>query len=232
MKNKFDNFDDFASRYRDIHTENIKITGANSEYYAEYKVKEISNFLNLNNKTILDFGCGDGACYPFFKSYFPECNYVGVDISEESVFKAKQIYPEGNFVVFDGFKIPFDNGSLDFIFSACVFHHIDWTEHVTIFKEMKSKLNLNGTLCIFEHNPWNPITVSIVNKCIFDVDARLINFLQLRNHLRKAGFKSIKTYFTLFFPRSKIFGVLLKIEVFLRKLPFGGQYFILSKKEN
>ena len=37
-------FDQFASDYRQIHTENInKVSGADSEYFSEYKIKEIKD---------------------------------------------------------------------------------------------------------------------------------------------------------------------------------------------
>jgi hypothetical protein len=47
-------FNNFAKDYRQIHTENVQgISGADSYYFAEYKVKELSRF--EKNKT---FGLG------------------------------------------------------------------------------------------------------------------------------------------------------------------------------
>ena len=46
MKDKraFDNFDQFAESYREIHDVSIKYTGTNSEYFSEYKILELLKF--------------------------------------------------------------------------------------------------------------------------------------------------------------------------------------------
>ena len=62
-------FDKFAEDYREIHTENVlKVSGADSDYFTEYKIAEISKFIN-NGKVWLDFGCGDGNSARFILKY-------------------------------------------------------------------------------------------------------------------------------------------------------------------
>lgn len=71
-------FDKFAEDYREIHTENVlKVSGADSDYFTEYKIAEISKFIN-NGKVWLDFGCGDGNSARFILKYFPQSQYYGV----------------------------------------------------------------------------------------------------------------------------------------------------------
>ena len=53
----FDGFDDFAEDYRNIHTENIKISGADSFYFAEMKVKILQKWENDTALNVLDIGC-------------------------------------------------------------------------------------------------------------------------------------------------------------------------------
>lgn len=83
-------FDKFAEDYREIHTENVlKVSGADSDYFTEYKIAEISKFIN-NGKVWLDFGCGDGNSARFILKYFPQSQYYGVDVSSESIEVAKK----------------------------------------------------------------------------------------------------------------------------------------------
>jgi hypothetical protein len=89
-------------------------------------------------------------------------------------------------------------------------------------------LSKDGYFFIFEHNPFNPLTLKIVNDCPFDKDACLVSAVASSRLLRKAGFVS-KFRFIIFFPnfiRNKEL-----LEKFLWWLPLGGQYYTVSKKE-
>jgi SAM-dependent methyltransferase len=227
---KFDNFDPFANNYRDIHNENIKSTGADSDYFAEYKMLELQKHINVDQFVFLDFGCGDGQIYVFFKKYFPNATYIGLDISKESIERASLKFPEANFKVYDGYNIANEINKVDVAFISCVLHHINHDLHYEVLKGIYNLLNKNGILVVFEHNPFNPVTVKIVNECIFDEDAVLLKHNYLKNQLKKVGFTSINIFFTLFFPRHKIFRFLLPLEKFLSSLPLGGQYYSVSKK--
>lgn len=227
---KFDNFDPFANNYRDIHNENIKSTGADSDYFAEYKMLELQKHVKDYQFIFLDFGCGDGQIYVFFKKYFPNATYIGLDISKESIEQASLKFPEANFKVYDGSDIANEINKVDVAFISCVLHHINHDLHHEILKGIYNVLNENGKLVIFEHNPFNPVTVKIVNECVFDEDAVLLKHYYLKKLLEKVGFNSTNIFFTLFFPRHKIFRFLLPLEKFLSSLPLGGQYYSVSKK--
>ena len=56
----FDDFDAYAKEYRGIHTENIKISGADSFYFAEMKVKLLQQLEGNVSLKALDVGCGEG----------------------------------------------------------------------------------------------------------------------------------------------------------------------------
>ena len=225
-------FDRCSDNYRQIHTENIgKISGADSDYFSEYKIKEICDRFRETPSTWLDLGCGDGLCAKFIGQYFPQTKYFGIDISSNSIDKAKSRGIQGaEFVLYDGSHIPFEDNTFDIVFMACVMHHIMPSQRDTILSEIKRVLKENGKLVIFEHNTYNPVTRKIVNDCIFDNDAILVNQKALRKKLSDLGFKNIKRRYTIFFPRKKGFGWLLPMEKHLSWCMFGGQYYCVAEK--
>lgn len=227
---EFDNFDRHVSDYRNVHNKNIQITGQTSEYFAEFKILELKSKYNLNSKKILDFGCGDGISYKFFKKHFPNCEYYGIDISILSVNKSREMYPEANFQVFDGFNIPFEDDYFDFVFSSCVFHHIEHKHHSFLFDAIYSKLKSTGLFIIFEHNTWNPLTLYAVNHCEFDEDAVLLPFYYTTKLFENSKFKTKILSFVLFFPRLNVLSLLLKLEKYFSWCPFGAQYYLILSK--
>lgn len=142
-------FDEFAEDYRKIHTENVSaISGADSDYFSKYKFEEIARRIGDNTKRIkiLDFGCGDGTGFTYAKMFFPNCEYVGIDVSEKSIEIARKnnFQDRANFIAYDGRRIPFENETFDLVFAACVFHHIEKAAHVCCLKEICRVLNRGG----------------------------------------------------------------------------------------
>jgi len=227
---KFDDFDHFANNYRKIHNNNIKLSGEESNYFSEHKIKTIKLVEKNDELNFLDFGCGDGNSAIHFTNYFPNSKYSGIDISSESIQIAKlKSSIKLNFQSFDGINIPFEDNSFDVIFTACVFHHIDFKLHQNLFKEIYRVLKPGGKFYIFEHNPWNPVTRHLVNTCPFDEDAILLSPNYTKKTLNKIFKKSI-TNFILFFPRHKLFSPFIKLEGLLTKIPLGGQYYTIAQK--
>lgn len=60
----------------------------------EIRFLVLSEIGDLNNKSILDVGCGFGDFYTFLKTNGINVNYTGFDISEEVTKLAKEKYPE------------------------------------------------------------------------------------------------------------------------------------------
>lgn len=228
---KFDSFDEYAKDYREIHNQNISITGVESEYFAEHKVQEIKKLEKNQKLNILDFGCGDGISSTFFLKYFSKSNYIGVDVSLDSISQAQtKISNKAKFIHFNGVKLPFNDDEFDVVFVACVFHHIDFSLHKQIFVEILRVLKKGGRLYVFEHNPYNPITRRIVNTCPFDKDAVLLKPAYLNDLLYKTGFEKVKIKYILFFPRHSVFFLFHLVERLFQKIPFGGQYYSVSIK--
>lgn len=231
-KNSFDNFDEFAHDYRDIHSENIKISGADSLYFSEFKVKWIHSYFKKQPiRRILDLGAGDGTCLAYFNQYFPEASLSGIDVSVLSIEEAaaKRI-PNTEVKVYNGETIPYADHEFDCILIATVLHHISFDLHPGILKEAYRVLKPGGKLFIIEHNPYNPVTRHIVNTCPFDKDAVLLKPSYTKGALKKAGFGSVKNYFILFLPRGGVFRILHFMEKYLSLLPAGAQYVSVGRK--
>ena len=227
---KFDEFDHFAIEYKEILNNDLKISGEDRDYFSEHKIQTIKKLEKVDSINFLDFGCGDGNSANYFKNYFPDSSYFGIDISGESINVAKSIATNKiNFQTFDGNNIPFEDNTFDVVFTACVFHHIDFKLHENLFKEIYRVLKPGGKFYIFEHNPWNPVTRHIVNTCPFDEDAVLLTPSYTKKTLNKI-FKNSITNYILFFPRHKLFTPFINLEGLLTKIPLGGQYYTIAQK--
>ena len=240
LKLNISEFDKFADEYYQSHLDSMKLTGEDPEYFAKYKIEAIQRYLEkehqsnphlvLSNLKILDFGSGVGNSTPHFLRQFPDCELSSVDVSQKSLDVALKRFPNHHRnYLFDGKKLPFSDGSFDVVFTSCVFHHIPPSAHQSLYLEINRVLkNNNSYFFNFEHNPFNPLTRHVVNSCAFDKDAILISPGKLRNDLKQAGFKQVKTFFRVFFPN--IISRFRFLEKHLEWLPLGGQYFTVGKK--
>jgi SAM-dependent methyltransferase len=229
---KASEFDKFADEYLAAHTENLAITGEDPEYFARYKIEEISRLYRSkrlpNPRRILDFGCGIGNSVVHLKAAFPQAQVVGLDVSARSLDIARGRFPNAaTYEIYDGAEIKLPQQSYDLIFSSCVFHHIDAAEHLSIFRQLRRLLAANGAMIIFEHNPLNPVSRYIVATCPFDENAVLIPGRDFARTQRKAGFGSVEVAYTGFFPGG--LRGLRPLEPFLRGVPLGAQYYTFAR---
>jgi ubiquinone/menaquinone biosynthesis C-methylase UbiE len=229
----FDDFDAYAKDYRSIHTENVRLSGADSFYFAEMKVKLLLQFETNVPLHILDIGCGDGTSEMYMNKYFSSWQLDAIDISSQSIDEAKsKNILNCHFQMYDGKEIPYADKSFDVIFIAGVLHHINFHLHNNLIKEVNRVLKQDGRLYLFEQNPLNPVTKHLVKTCVFDKDAKLLKNTYTEKLLRENNFDINKKQFIIFFPRKGILSKLIFLEKYLQWLPLGGQYFIVAKKTN
>jgi SAM-dependent methyltransferase len=225
-------FDKFAEEYLATHKNNLAVTGEHPDYFACYKIVEVARrlrALGVTPRRVLDFGCGIGSSAPHLREAFPAAQIVGVDVSEKSLAVARARFPfTAEFIAYDPEGVPqtLDQG-YDLVFSACVFHHIDKSEHVGILANLRQQLTPGGVLAIFEHNPINPVTRHIVATCPFDENAVLIGAGELARCLLLAGFSHVSVTYTGFFPAP--LKALRRLEPLMAKLPVGAQYYVLAR---
>lgn len=226
-------FDKFADEYRSLHEANIRISQESPDFFAEYKVKDTAllalNKLQTGELDILDFGTGVGNSVPFFRRHLPDANLYCLDVSADCLALAQERFSgQAEFVQFDGDVIPFPEAHFDLAFAACVFHHIPTEEHKRHLSDLLRVLRPGGMLVIFEHNPFNLLTVRAVNTCAFDENAVLIKAQTMMQRASTVGFENVERKYRIFFPGS--LRALRPLEPFLSWLPLGAQYYIAARK--
>jgi ubiquinone/menaquinone biosynthesis C-methylase UbiE len=224
-------FDHFAETYRDVHKQNIAITGEGPEYFATYKMRdfaaEVTRSKTSSTGIFLDFGSGiGGSVDPFFES-LPNANLVCADVSADSLKESKIIHGEKvRYVLIHNNKLSLQDSSVDGAFACCVFHHISSDEHAATLSELRRVLKPGAPLMIYEHNPYNPLTVQAVNTCPLDVNAVLIKAGEMKRRCAKAGYSMAKIHYRVFFPAG--LKALRPLENHLRWVPLGAQYYIVA----
>jgi ubiquinone/menaquinone biosynthesis C-methylase UbiE len=103
--------------------------------------------------SILEAGCGVGAQTKIIAMQNPGSNFISIDISPESVKKAKQLadsmgIKNVQFQQADIFHLPFEDESFDHIFVCFVLEHLADYKHALI--ELKRVLKTKGSLMVIE----------------------------------------------------------------------------------
>jgi SAM-dependent methyltransferase len=176
----------------------------------------------------MDFGCGIGNTTRALARAFSKSRVLGVDSSPTSIRHAELLTSSTNtaFLLAGHDRIPAADASCDAVFTACVFHHIEPVERAHWAKEIRRVLAPAGRLFFFEHNPFNPLTRRVVRRVPFDEGVQLVYPRDAAALLHGVGFHVSPPAFYFFFPR--ILRVMRGVERWLRRVPLGGQYFLVA----
>ena len=223
-------FDVFAASYDQHHARSISFFGEATDFFAAYKVEIVSSEAPEppGGCRILDFGGGTGNALGHFRRFYPQSRLALADTSAGSLDVARARYPDAaELIHLTQQRLPFGAATYDIVFAACVFHHVPQERHVDILKGLKRALRPGGSLFIFEHNPFNPLTRKAVRDCAFDADAVLIAGGELCARLRQAGFPPVRPRYRIFFPA--FLRHFRRFEPRLAWLPLGGQYYVHAR---
>ncbi len=99
------------------------ILGWESEEAQKLRFDQLIGNMDLNNRTILDVGCGTGNLLEYISIKFTNFRYTGIDVLPHMIERAEQKKLNGKFVCMDLFKNnPYSNKSFDVIFSSGIFN--------------------------------------------------------------------------------------------------------------
>lgn len=220
------NFDHYADTYKRIHTENIRVTGEDSEYFALYKARYIARRIGPRfSGRILDYGCGVGMIANFLRQALPLAGVDGFDPSDASLAQVdSDTRAQGTFTS-DWTQI---GRHYDLIVVTNVMHHVPPAERQEVISRLRDHLLPNGMLIIVEHNPLNPLTRWAVANCAFDDDAVLLPAAETSGYVSRSGLESVRRDFIVFFPR--LLAWLRPLEPFLSWCPAGAQYVLIAQR--
>lgn len=219
-------FDCYTQNYNRLLHQQTGFFSQSEVYFAQYKVKIVREKIPDEPRRILEFGCGIGGNIPFLREMFPSAEIIGSDVSALSLDIARNSNPGIYFWREGEESVSYE--SFDLIFIAGVLHHILPSERLAIVKLLYTRLLPGGSLFVFEHNPYNPVTRSIVRDCPYDEGVVLLYPRELAVLLRQGGLEIANRGFSLFFP--PWFKWVLLLERYLSWIPFGGQYWIFARR--
>ena len=221
-----DDFEKVADKYKDLVNKSLVIPNNEVDYFAEYRAKYLLRILGKDfYGKILDYGCGIGIMSRHIKNNFEKSELHGFDISEESIKNIPNIMKKNGRFVTSLDKLDKD---YDFAILCNVMHHVKLNERQEIIRNIFRRLKRGGNLFIFEHNPSNPLTQMVVDRCVFDKEAILLKPYECIEYMKKSGFSKEEKKYILFFPQQ--FAYLNKIDRYLSWLPLGAQYLVVGTK--
>jgi SAM-dependent methyltransferase len=220
-------FDEYEARYSETVNRAVAFTGLSVDFFTRVKAGYlldacVRHFGRLDDRDILDVGCGVGNFHSLLSPHF--CTLTGVDISSLSIETAAARHPEVRYDSYDGSVLPYEDARFDIVFTVCVMHHVPPAQWRQFANEMGRVLKPGGIALVFEHNPRNPLTMRTVNNCPFDADAVLLHGPQTAALLADAGLEVRPPCYILSLPAAN--RALRRIDALFSHLPFGAQYYV------
>ncbi len=213
-------FDQYAKTYDQ--TLASALGAGDIDRFSSYKVVEVAHLLRDRTvKDVLDFGCGVGRSLPFLADAFPNANVAGFDPSEDCIAQARARRQSAHLMAdwAEVRKIEYDC-----VFAANVFHHIGHDARAGELAKCAEVLRTHGSVFVFEHNPYNPATRWVFERCPFDRDAAMIRRAEMVALGKSVGLRVGRSAYTLFVPFQTKTWTLLQRP--LGWLPLGAQYYV------
>ena len=222
-------FDVYDDTYQSLVEDSMGFSGMSHDYVTRVKADIIietatRRFGSLAGRKVLDVGCGVGLTDVHLQGQ--PWQVYGTDVSSKSVAQAKQRNPAVAYEVGSEERLPFDDETFDLCFTICVMHHVPPAAWVEFLREMRRVLKPGGMAMVLEHNPFNPLTRLVVNRCPFDANAVLLTPRTLREKVATADLKLLSTRYFLFTPWEK----LKFVDRAFNWFPLGAQYVVVAER--
>jgi ubiquinone/menaquinone biosynthesis C-methylase UbiE len=223
-------FDSYSRSYDAEVNRALSFSGLDVDFFTRVKADYLLDILakeqgSTTGAALIDIGCGVGNYHQLIAGKVQRL--VGVDVSSSCLATAKERNPHVEYAHFDGQNLPFPNASFDLAFAICVFHHVPVAARAALVLDIRRVLKPGGIFVIFEHNPLNPLTMRVVNRCEFDRDAVLLRSGECETLMKSAGFSKSETKFILTVPAAGKW--MRRLDRLFAPLPFGAQYYTEGK---
>jgi SAM-dependent methyltransferase len=223
-------YDQYRDSYEAELDRAVGFTGKSHAYFTQAKAAKLlqlasSHLGDLTSIDALDVGCGIGLTDSHLQGRLR--SLTGVDISPGVLERAREASPWARYVLYDGERLPFEEGSFDLTFTVCVVQVIDPAERPRFVSELARVTRPGGLAMAFEHNPFNPLTRLVVRRTAFGHDASMLSLRQLRAIFRTAGLETVEHGYMLLFPSRQ--SPLSRLEERLARLPLGAQYYLAGR---
>lgn len=113
---------------------------------------------DIDTRKVLDFGCNYGIFLETSNGSFPQENYTGIDICEDAIDMGRKMFPDANFIHYDGFNPEYNPGGkeqlplleekYDLIIAHSVFTHTSKEEMLHMIDWFYNHLSDNGKILI------------------------------------------------------------------------------------
>ncbi len=100
---------------------------------------------------VLDVGCAAGAVTHFLSTF--GCEAVGIDAERLAIERARELFPNLEFVVADAADLPFEDASFDKAVAADFVEHVEDGTFRRVLSELRRVLRPGGTFSIYTPNP-------------------------------------------------------------------------------
>jgi ubiquinone/menaquinone biosynthesis C-methylase UbiE len=163
------------------------------------------NRFNIEQKRVLDFGCGTGETAILFKKSFPKTVILGIDVDSQinqiAMKKIKKANLDIRTTIYDGELLPFKNSYFDCVTACLVFCNLISLDKKKSLNEINRVLKTEGQVLIIDWEPHgNKIKRQLI-KTIFSITPfhKIIkeSSPQLPHYLKSTGFRNVEEIFRL-----------------------------------
>jgi SAM-dependent methyltransferase len=223
-------YDRYRDRYEDELDRAVGFSGKRHSFFTEAKASELLRLAerhlgDLGRVEALDVGCGIGLTDRYLEGRLG--SLTGVDVSPGVVERAEQTNPWARYVLYDGERLPFEDGSFDLTFAVCVVQVVEPAQRPSFVSELTRVTRPGGLVVAFEHNPLNPFTRLVVSRCTFGDDASMLTLGRLATLFRRASLPVVERGYMLLLPSSR--DRVRSLERSLARLPLGAQYYLAGR---
>ena len=128
----------------------FSVLGWESEEAQRLRFDVLMSSSNLEDKRILDVGCGMGNLLEYMNERNVNCSYTGVDILQCMIDSAKSKNLKADFHCLDIFKDkPFQNESFDLIYASGIFNLNLGNNKEFLFNALNLFLDLSSSIVAF-----------------------------------------------------------------------------------